>query len=94
MSGPFVQLPTLSEFLERAEAEFDCDRGEESVEGPRGPAKVRYLIRTVGDSTKYAVLPEIAEGERLTPSKLRSVCAALEIDHTEFCLPEDYPDIR
>ena len=77
MAAPFDQMPTLAEFLHRAEACGCKEYSHLGLVGPRGPETVRILRSDTGGS---AVLPNIADDERLTPTVLYNLCRKLKAD--------------
>ena len=92
--GGTVHPPTVVEFVYRCESEYDCTLGTVQLSGPRGDDSGQYLIRDMEDgSVRFAGLPDIPEGSRISVLKLRSLLALLEIEHTDFGFPEDYPEI-
>lgn len=84
MAYPFVQMPTLDEFVDKA-LTLGCREHsfEGRVVGPRGPVRVRCLK---GNRNIICVLPDIDGDERLTPTVLRSLCNRLAIDVSHFGL--------
>ena len=70
MAHPFAQLPTLREFIEEIPISFQ-------LVGPKGKVDIRCLRSPSG---RTAVLPEIEEDDRLTPTVLASLCRRLKID--------------
>lgn len=87
MAYPFIQMPTLGEFVARVISEYQAQIKEIDISGPRGPVKVRVLIRTGKDTkTKIAVIPDLKDGEYLIPTVLRSLCTQLDIPPKDFGL--------
>ena len=86
MAYPFFQMPTLDEFISRVCKEFQVEQKETktSLKGPRGTEKIKYLFRNVEGNAKIAVVPNIPGSTRLIPSKLRSMCDALNIPRAKF----------
>jgi len=81
-------MPTLAEFIRHVSAPpYNAQRQsvQRSVVGPRGKATIDYLRRTLPNGpTRIAIVPDISDDDRLTPTQLRSLCYALDI------LPEDF----
>lgn len=77
-------MPTLGEFIARALGEFGAtlDDAKHRVVGPHGPVPLRYLWR----GASFAILPNLAEHDPLTPDVLRSLCEQLAIPPTAFGL--------
>jgi hypothetical protein len=77
-------MPTLRQFVTKACA-LGCTEGTSSAGavGPRGKLKFRYLQNSKGT---IKILPEIEDGDRLTPLVLSSLCRTLGIKPTEFGL--------
>lgn len=77
MAHPFQQMPTLREFIDAAVEEGCEERVSESeIIGPRGPTRARYLRGTNG---VVYILPEMADGDRLTPTTMASMARALRL---------------
>ena len=86
MAYPFLKLPTLGEFLDIAISKHGAKENKTAkVQGLHGQTEIRYLIRECSNGKKaLAVIPDIKNEERLTPSVLRSLCNCLEISLKEF----------
>ena len=75
-------MPTLREFVERAQ-EYGCVLKQETfIIGPKGPEVWRYLKR--GD--RLAMLPDIGDDELIVPTKLRSMIDELNLPPLDFWL--------
>ncbi len=81
MAYPFIKWPTLKEFVDKAKREFGAKETTVSgtLIGPRGPVTVVALER----EGKCAVLPD-DDGQRLTPTMLRSLCNRLGMSLEPF----------
>ena len=78
--------PTLGEFVDRCQREFDCRLFElRGLFGPKGEAPGRYLSRTNG-RLRQAVLPEMDDDELIPAAVLSSLCNRLGIPAHEFGL--------
>jgi hypothetical protein len=82
---PLAPMPTLGEFITQATGTFGATLHEirGTLTGPHGPVPVRYLVRGAGS---FAILPAIADHERLVPDVLRSLCEQLAIPPESFGL--------
>jgi len=85
MAYPLVPMPTLGEFIARATTEFAATLQTTARDpvGPRGPARIRYLQRSPG---MFAILPDLADTDPLTPSVLHTLCDQLSIPPETFGL--------
>lgn len=95
MTYPCSPMPSLGEFIKRAQEEFGATLNEcgGNVMTPKGAVHGRYLERSVGKIHKRAVLPETLKPESiLEPNYLRSLCRRLGIDpnHFGFDLSDDW----
>ena len=89
MAYPFTQMPTFGEFIARITDEHKAKirKINSTLSGPRGKAKIEFLMRTGKDGEiKVAIIPNLREDEHLTPSVLRSLCAQLDVPYTDFGL--------
>jgi hypothetical protein len=84
LAYPFVQTPTLDEFVKLAQAN-GCQEHHfgGTITGPRGAASIRCLK---GNRNVIVILPNIASDQRLTPTVLRSLCNQLALDPKLFGL--------
>ena len=84
MPYPFTAFPTLGTFIDTAKAQ-GCQEGSKVVFSTNGtPSSARFLTAPNGG---YAVLPHIADDDRLDPDVLRSLCASLGVTGYEHCFP-------
>lgn len=83
MAYPFIQCPTLGEFIERVRDKFDVVEASSTSRaiGPRGEESFRYLRRGQG---LPVVLPSMSDTDRLSPVLLSSLCRQLDIPPQEF----------
>lgn len=81
MAYPFIQWPTLDEFIEKTTTEYGAELKTASS-SPSG----KYLVRTVSGQKKVAYLPNIQGKDRLSPTVLRSLCDQLSIPLKDFGL--------
>lgn len=92
MAYPFVQLPTLEEFIGKAVDLGHCRRLQfpGTLRDPQGNVvSPRCLI---GPRNVPVVLPKIEPYERLTPTLLSNLCRLLGIDPKLFEVgPESGP---
>ena len=86
---PFAQMPSLGEFVERAQEAYECQlrRSVMHAKGPGGEGHLSVLHRPGVNSV---VLPDVAEDVRLSLHTLRSLCARLNIPPAEFGLDLDH----
>ena len=90
MAYPFIQLPTLSEFVARVTSEYKAQIKTINMSGPRGPIKVEVLFRAGMDGkNKFAVIPDLKNDDHLIPTVLRSLCTQLGIPPKDFGLHLD-----
>lgn len=88
MAYPFVQMPTIDEFINRARADYGCTfrPGAITLFGPDGKSQLSTLSCEVDDETRSVALPFGGHGKRLTPHVLRSLCDRLGIPLEDFGL--------
>lgn len=81
MAYPFIQWPTLKQFVDKAKGSHGAKEVgiKGALVGPRGPVAVMALER----EGKCAVLPD-DDGQRLSPTVLRSLCNRLGIPLSAF----------
>ena len=84
MTYPLVQFPTWSELIEQLEKQdITFHKTDCQLESTDGCEPISYFQReNVG---RYVVCFDDAQ-ERVMPSVLRSLCAALKVDPAEFGL--------
>lgn len=88
MAYPFVQMPTLGEFIQRACREYGCAHEQEMVVlvGPDGETRVSTLSHGEDGEKRTVVLPFRNHDERLAPHTLRSLCRRLGLPLSDFGL--------
>ena len=75
---------TLEEFLEMIRPE-GCHYHEiPGIYGPRGPARSRYITRTVDGKTLIAHLPNMSDDAPLFDHVAKSILRNLELDPAVF----------
>lgn len=88
MAYPMIQFPTFAEFKDRLTSEFGCEYKQlphSLAVGDGEPQPINYFERVVGGETRrYVVF--IPDDERLVPSVIRSICAALRLNPADFGL--------
>lgn len=83
MPYPFAPAMSFNQLRERLEVEFGCQFKEEELRISKGQAiRVTYVIRP-SDKRKI-VVPYGDDDEMVNPGVLRSTCAKLKIDITQF----------
>ena len=85
MPYPMAPALPLREFIERVVRDHGAELRETEAEvmGPKGPFKVRYLIRA---ENRVAPLLDLADDQMLTPNVIRSLCVQLDISPAHFGL--------
>jgi hypothetical protein len=78
MAYPFIQLPTLGDFLPMAQTKFGV-----RVKMVQGTSD-HYLSRDTEKGKRLASMPKLALGDRLQFELLRSLCNQLDIPEKEF----------
>jgi hypothetical protein len=86
MAHPFAPCPTLDEFIACVSSDFDVQLQTVELIGPKGRENVFYLIREEEGRKLIASLPSLEKSDRLVPSQLRSLGAALQIPGDQFGL--------
>lgn len=85
MPYPFIQWPTLGEFVARVESKYKAETKEINMSGPRGPVHAKVLVRIGKDGKKkIAVIPDLKNDDHLMPTVLRSLCVQLDIPPKDF----------
>lgn len=86
MAYPFTAFPTLRTFIERALSQ-GCEEGllTDCLVGPRGPVTIRYLVAP-GEDGAIAILPEMDDDERLTPTVISQLVRVLRVRGFEHCI--------
>jgi hypothetical protein len=84
MAHPFTAFPTLGDFITRATSQGCKLRYSSAQQGAKGAVVTRYLVRADGT---FAILPDMADGERLGPTELGSLCRVLDVKGYEHCFP-------
>jgi hypothetical protein len=86
MAYPFIQWPTLGEFLRIAQVQF----GAQIKTIPASPPQ-EYIFRDT-DADKYvAPIPKLNLSDRIDPDLLRSLCLQLNIPLSAFGINMDWP---
>ena len=69
MAYPFVEMPTVGQFVRRACDDYGCthEKGAVTLFGPDGESRVSALSRGENGERKVVVLPFRDDDERLTP---------------------------
>jgi hypothetical protein len=83
-----AQAPRVSDFVRVATSKHGCRvETDDSIFGPRGDVKFRYLVKDVEGKSPLVTqpLPE-DDDERLTPDVLRGLCRQVGIPVEEFGL--------
>jgi hypothetical protein len=87
MPYPFIQWPTLGEFVARVKSEYQAEIKEINMSGPRGRVNTKVLIRSGKEGGKrIAVIPDLKDDDHLVTSVLRSLCIQLGIPSRDFGL--------
>ncbi len=86
MPFPFTAFPTLRAFIDAAVAQ-GCREGtiEGRLVGPRGPVAIRYLVAP-GPNGALAILPEMGDEERLSPTVISNLVRVLRVHGFSHCL--------
>ena len=88
MAYPMVPMPTLREFIRKvAPHGVTLEKTTSTTVGPRGEVYFRYLARGTGS---FAILPDVADDDVLTPTVVMSLCSQLGLscgDLFGFTLP-------
>ncbi len=75
-------MPTLRQFIYRVVSRAGCVEkvayGE--IIGMRGPAKARYLVRRVGGSVLFVILPNVRESDPLTETVFDQLVRGLQVE--------------
>ena len=75
-------MPTLRQFIYRVVSQAGCvekiAHGE--IVGMRGPAKARYLVRQVGTSDLFVILPNVRESDTLTETVFDQLVRGLQVE--------------
>lgn len=79
---------TLRQILEVVERDFGGVRTPLTAVGPRGPADVSFVSRSL---EYFSTLLDVNPDDELTPTVLRSVCVQLGVPPTLFGLEEEEP---
>ena len=88
MAYPFKTMPTLREFIYSA-VQQGCKEGRvRGIIGARGPAKAHYLVGP-GPKGAIAILPNIGDSVRLTPTVLSSLVRILGVEGYEDSVIDD-----
>lgn len=81
MAYPFAKSPTLGDFIARVrEKGFTVEDVQASITGPRGPVKIRYLLRLDNGSVKHTEPLLESDSTPLGWDTLRRYCRQLGID--------------
>lgn len=85
---PFVQMPTLGEWIHRACDEYGCtlQEGVVTVQGPDGISHPSVLSRETANKTFSVVVPYLSHEDRLAPHMLRNLCTRLDLPLSDFGL--------
>ena len=84
----FSQMPTLGELIRVATHRYGWKLGSTpGVHGPRGVARIRYLIR----GGTFVDLLNTKDNDRLTRTATESLCRRLGIPEEDFGLTEPDP---
>jgi hypothetical protein len=76
---------TLGDLLRRLADGGDCHvEGVQGMSGPRGHARCRRVVRDGQDVKRFAVLPNIDDGDTLSIHVGRSICVRLGFDPAVF----------
>lgn len=82
-------MPTLGEFVQVAVSEkYGWRLGKTPGMGPRGPAKIRYLIR---DDKPLVDLQGLKDNDRLSKNTVESLCRRTGVLREEFGLEGEPP---
>lgn len=82
MAYPFVQWPTLGEFLDVAQGRYDAKLKTVQVSGHAE----EFIIRELPEDKYLVALPKLNLSDRLEPELLRSLCRQLAIPADAFCI--------
>ena len=88
MAYPFVQMPTVAQFIAFCQdihgAELRSTNGR--IEGPRGRVDIQYLFRQPSKKAYYTEALPTDFNERMTPDTLRRLCKQIGVSEKEFGL--------
>jgi hypothetical protein len=79
MAYPFIQWPTLADFLRVAQAKYNVQIKTVTASKPE-----QYLLRETDKDKFTAPVPNLNLTDRLDPDLLRSLCGQLDIPLSEF----------
>lgn len=79
MAYPFIQFPTLADFLRIAQAKYGVQIKTVTASRPE-----QYLLRETDDDKFIAPVPNLNLADRIDPDLLRSLCGQLDIPLSEF----------
>ena len=86
MAYPFVQMPTVSEFVHFCEGQgAELRELKNDLVGPRGKVKIQFLYRKKAKERITEPLPTNFN-ERLTPDTLRRLCRQIGVSVKDFGL--------
>lgn len=91
MAYPFIPLPSLSDFIDRAISQkYGAQIETIDMSGPRGQIEIKVLVRKgKKGKQKLAVIPDLKDDDILIPHVLRSLCVQLDIPPKDFGLHLD-----
>jgi hypothetical protein len=78
MAVPFVCFPTFGDFIAAAKAQGCNLKTLKGIVGPRGPAPAKYFVAP-GPKGPIAILPSLADSERLAPDQIAGLVRVLKI---------------
>lgn len=80
MAYPFVQWPTLAEFLDVAQGRYGAQIKTVQVSGHAE----EFIIRDLPEDKYLVALPKLNLSDRLEPELLRSLCRQLHLPADTF----------